>query len=233
MAVSTNQKAGGPVVPRPLTWRRKLAAAVVLAFMRLMMKTWRLHWQDGDLCPVVPGPVIFCTWHNRLALAMAANGDFVREKWPCAGLCAMISASRDGSFLASLVEPFGVVPIRGSASRRGAQALLEATTWMERNYSIAITPDGPRGPAYKVQEGIIHLAQVTGRPIIPVSNYARRKITISKLGQVPNPAALCPLRPAFRPALRGAARRHGGGPRPVVPRFGKGHDGDHHRLREA
>ncbi|MGA2542057.1 MAG: lysophospholipid acyltransferase family protein [Verrucomicrobiota bacterium] len=196
MAASTNQKSGVPVVPRQLSWRRKVAAAVVLAFMRLMMKSWRLRWQDGDRCPVLPGPVIFCTWHNRLALAMAANGDFVREKWPCAGLCAMISASRDGAFMASLVEPFGVVPIRGSSSRRGPQALLEATTWMEKNYSIAITPDGPRGPAYKVQEGIIHLAQLTGRPIIPMSNYTRRKITLRSWDrfQIPLPFARCVLR---------------------------------------
>jgi lysophospholipid acyltransferase (LPLAT)-like uncharacterized protein len=128
---------------------------------------------------------------------MAANGDFVREKWPCAGLCAMISASRDGAFLARLVEPFGVVPIRGSTSRRGPQALLEATTWMEKNYSIAITPDGPRGPAYKVQEGIIHLAQVTGRPIIPMSNYARHKIIFRRSWdkfQIPLPFARCVMR---------------------------------------
>ena len=196
MAVSTNQNAGGPVVPRQLSWRRKAAAAAVLAVLRLFMRTWRCHWKDGEACPVVPGPVIFCTWHNRLALAMSANGDFVREKWPCAGLCAMISASRDGAFLASLVEPFGVVAIRGSASRRGAQALLEATTWMEKNYSIAITPDGPRGPAYKVQEGIIHLAQLTGRPIIPMSNYTRHKITLGSWDkfQIPLPFARCVLR---------------------------------------
>jgi hypothetical protein len=196
MAVSTNQKSGGPVVPRQLTWRRKVAAAAALAVMRPMMRTWRLHWKDAERCPVVPGPVIFCFWHNRLALALAANGDFVREKWPAAGLCAMISASRDGAFLASLVEPFGVAPIRGSTSRRGPQALLEATTWMEKNYSIAITPDGPRGPAYKVQEGIIHLAQLTGRPIIPVSAFTRRKITCRSWDkfQIPLPFARCEMR---------------------------------------
>jgi len=197
MEESTNQNSGGPVVPRQLTWRRKLAPKAVLAVLRLMMATWRLHWMDGGLLPVLPGPVIFCTWHNRLALAMAANGDFVREKWPCAGLCAMISASRDGAFLASLVEPFGVVAIRGSTSRRGPQALLEATTWMEKNYSIAITPDGPRGPAYKVQEGVIHLAQVTGRPIIPMSNYTRHKITLRRSWdkfQIPLPFSRCEMR---------------------------------------
>lgn len=196
MAVSIKQKPGGLVVPRQLTGRRKLASVVVLAFMRAMMKSWRVYWRDAELCPGLPGPVIFCTWHNRLALAMAANGDFVREKWPCAGLGAMISASRDGAFLASLVEPFGVVAIRGSTSRRGPQALLEATSWMEKNYSIAITPDGPRGPAYKIQEGIIHLAQVTGRPIIPMSNYARPKITIRSWDrfQIPLPFARCEMR---------------------------------------
>jgi hypothetical protein len=197
MAAPQKQNSGGPVVPRELTWPRKMASLAVLAVMRLFMLTWRLDWKDGALCPVLPGPVIFCTWHNRLALAMAANGDFVREKWPCAGLCAMISASRDGAFLASLVEPFGVVPIRGSTSRRGPQALLEATTWMEKNYSIAITPDGPRGPAYKVQEGIILLAQVTGCPIIPMSNYVRCKVVLRRSWdqfQIPLPFARCEMR---------------------------------------
>ena len=75
---------------------------------------------------------------------------------------------------------------------------------MEKNYSVAITPDGPRGPAYKVQEGIVYLAQMTGRPIIPISNYTRGKIMFRKLGPVPNSAALCAVRHALRPAVLGA-----------------------------
>jgi len=193
---TTDQETGGVIVPRTLSWRRRAAGIVVLAAMRLSMKTWRCCWKDDASCPVLPGPVIFSTWHNRLALAMAAYDDFVRQKWPSAGLCAMISASRDGGFLAALVEPFGVVPIRGSTSRRGPQALLEATTWMEKNYSVAITPDGPRGPAYKVQPGIVHLAQLTGRPIIPISNFTRCKITLRSWDkfQIPLPFARCELR---------------------------------------
>jgi hypothetical protein len=198
----SNQKSSGIVVPHTLSWRRRAGGVVVLAAMRLFMKTWRCHWKDAASCPVLPGPVIFCFWHNRLALAMAAYDDFVREKWPSAGMCAIISASRDGGFLAGLVEPFGVVPIRGSTSRRGPQALLEATTWMEKNYSVAITPDGPRGPAYKIQPGIIHLAQLTGRPIIPMSTHTRAKITLRSWDrfQIPLPFARCELRfgPPFR-----------------------------------
>jgi lysophospholipid acyltransferase (LPLAT)-like uncharacterized protein len=195
-ATETEPKSGGVIVPRTLSWQRRLATWVVLQAMRLSMKSWRCSWKDPDLCPVLAGPVIFSTWHNRLALAMATYDDFVRAKWPSAGLCAMISASRDGGFLAGLVEPFGVVPIRGSTSRRGPQALLEATRWIEKNYSIAITPDGPRGPSYKVQPGIIDLAQLTGRPIIPMSNHTSWRITMRSWDkfQIPLPFARCELR---------------------------------------
>jgi hypothetical protein len=105
----------------------------------------------------------------------------------------MISASRDGGFLASVVESFGIQAIRGSTSRRGPQALLEATTWMERGYSIVITPDGPRGPVYRIQDGIIHLAQLTGRPIIPTSNFTGWKIRLRSWDrfQIPLPFARC------------------------------------------
>jgi lysophospholipid acyltransferase (LPLAT)-like uncharacterized protein len=195
-ATASVQKTSGVIVPRALSLRRRAGGAIVLAAMRLFMQSWRCRWTDPHLCHGLPGPVIFCFWHNRLALAMAAYDDFVRAQWPSAGLCAMISASRDGGFLAGLVEPFGVIPIRGSTSRRGPQALLEATTWMEKNYSIAITPDGPRGPVYKIQPGIIVLAQLTGRPIIPLSTYTRFRVTMRSWDkfQIPLPFARCVLR---------------------------------------
>lgn len=200
-AANSKPKSGGVVVPRTLSLRRKAGGVLLLACLRLFMKSWRIRWRDADTCPTLPGPVIFCFWHNRLALAMSGYGDFVREKWPSAGLCGMVSASRDGGMLAGVMEFFGVVPIRGSSSRRGPQALLEATSWIDKRYSIAITPDGPRGPAYKVQPGIIHLAQLTGRPIIPLSTYTRCKLTLRSWDgfQIPLPFARCEFR--FGPPL--------------------------------
>ena len=41
--------------------------------------------------------------------------------------------------------------------------------------NLAITPDGPKGPAFKVKEGVIKLAQLTGARIIPVSYQATRR----------------------------------------------------------
>ena len=108
---------------------------------------------------------------------------------------ALVSASKDGAFLARILEWFRIQPVRGSSSRRGAQALLELTTWAERGYDLTITPDGPRGPCYQVQEGIASLAQLTGLPIVPVSLNLNWKIRIKSWDkfQIPLPFARCEI----------------------------------------
>ena len=82
-----------------------------------------------------------------------------------------------------------------SSSRRGRQALLELTTWSERGYDLAITPDGPRGPCYEVQAGVMSLAQITGRPIIPFSYHLQWKLrprTWDRF-QIPLPFSRCEM----------------------------------------
>jgi lysophospholipid acyltransferase (LPLAT)-like uncharacterized protein len=117
------------------------------------------------------------------------------EKWHEQGLAAMVSASGDGAFLAAVLSKFGVHAVRGSTSRRGPQALLEASRWLRKGFSVAITPDGPRGPSRQIQEGIIYLAQVSGRPIVPISNFTRWKIRLHSWDrfQIPLPFAKCEL----------------------------------------
>jgi lysophospholipid acyltransferase (LPLAT)-like uncharacterized protein len=139
------------------------------------------------------GPVIFCVWHNRLALSMVAYFKHAQFIWRAPGLVAMISASRDGGLLAAVLEKFGVQPVRGSTSRRGRQALLESTTWLEKGYNVAITPDGPRGPRYRAQSGVVFLAQITGAKIVPVQVDVRGKIQLRSWDrfQVPLPFARC------------------------------------------
>jgi hypothetical protein len=196
MMPAAAMKKSGVITPTSLAWKKRLGARLVVALLRLSIKTWRRVWLDTAVYPESAGPVIFCVWHNRLPLALASYDASIRARWPADGLSAMISASRDGSFLSAVAEAFGVKPIRGSSSRRGPQALLEATTWMEKNYSIVITPDGPRGPMYHVHEGLILLAQLTGRPIIPASNYAAWKVRLRSWDrfQIPLPFSRCELR---------------------------------------
>jgi lysophospholipid acyltransferase (LPLAT)-like uncharacterized protein len=140
--------------------------------------------------------MIFCLWHNRLALSMTMWNHWGKEKVPAAGLVALISASHDGGVLARALKYFGVDAVRGSSSRRGAQALLELTTYTERGYHVAITPDGPRGPRYVVQDGALALAQISGLLIVPISTHVRGKLTTKSWDrfQIPLPFARCEIK---------------------------------------
>lgn len=189
------RKTSGVVIPRKLSWHRRIAASAVALLYWLSIKTWRRVWKDKANNSQTRAPVIYCVWHDHLVLAMASYDDHALEKWHEKGLATMISASGDGALLAAVLARFGVQTIRGSTSRRGPQALLEATRWLRKGYSVAITPDGPRGPSRKVQDGIIYLAQVSGRPIIPISNFTRWKIRLRSWDrfQIPLPFARCEL----------------------------------------
>ena len=127
-------------------------------------------------------------------------------------LAALVSASKDGALLAAVLGKFGVDQVRGSSSRRGPQALLELTTCGERGYDLAVTPDGPKGPRYIAQAGVISLAQITGFPIIAVTCNTRRKICLKSWDgfQIPLPFSRCELilnEPIFVPREACAVRR--------------------------
>jgi lysophospholipid acyltransferase (LPLAT)-like uncharacterized protein len=191
------RRSGGVVVPHVPYWYQRLGARLVHLLIRSVSGTLRKQWIDrsGYFDNGPAGPAIYCTWHNRLALCMITYYDYVKKHNQTPGMAAMVSASKDGGFLASILGCFRVRPVRGSSSRRGPQALLELTGWAERGYDLAITPDGPRGPRYVVQEGAIALAQVTGLPIIPASNYVRWKIQVKSWDrfQIPLPFSRCEM----------------------------------------
>jgi lysophospholipid acyltransferase (LPLAT)-like uncharacterized protein len=139
------------------------------------------------------GPLIFCIWHNRLSLCLELYRHHLKRFREQRRLAAMVSASKDGGLLARVLEYYGVQPVRGSTSRRGRQALLELITWAERGHDLAITPDGPRGPCYVVQDGVLSLAQLTGRLVIPVSYSLSWKIRVRSWDrfQIPLPFSKC------------------------------------------
>jgi lysophospholipid acyltransferase (LPLAT)-like uncharacterized protein len=183
------------VVPHQPRWYQRLAAWLIVTIGRCVWATLRRRWDDrsGYYKANPTGPGIYCVWHNRLALCIPVYYGYPRKHTHTPGMAAMVSASKDGAFLAAILECFKVHPIRGSTSRRGPQALLELTTWAERGYDLAMTPDGPRGPGYVVQEGIISLAQVTGLPILPAAYHLDWKIQVKSWDrfQVPLPFSRC------------------------------------------
>ena len=110
---------------------------------------------------------IFSFWHNNITTAI----------WILKNrkLISLISASRDGELAARLIEKMGNLPVRGSSSRGGVKALLKMIRLLKQGSNGAITPDGPRGPKYKLQSGAITLAQKSGLPLIPLHIESTRQ----------------------------------------------------------
>ncbi|HEX8451484.1 MAG TPA: lysophospholipid acyltransferase family protein [Longimicrobium sp.] len=111
-------------------------------------------------------PVVFTLWHGRLL--------------PCTyhhrhqDVVTLVSHHRDGEYITRLVQKWGYTAVRGSSSRGGLDALRELVRHLRGGRSLAITPDGPRGPREKLKPGPLLAAQLTGAPIIPVASGASR-----------------------------------------------------------
>lgn len=111
-------------------------------------------------------PVIFTLWHGRLGPCTYMHRD--------QGIVALISQHRDGEYIARLVERWGYETARGSSSRGGTGALRQLVRSLREGKSVAITPDGPRGPRERVKPGAVILAQLSGAPLIPLAGAADR-----------------------------------------------------------
>jgi lysophospholipid acyltransferase (LPLAT)-like uncharacterized protein len=179
------------VIPHQAKTHQSALAWLCWFVERTLSASLRCVWRDRSGLVEEParGPVIFCLWHNRLAISMMVHRRHPRK------LAALVSASRDGALLSAVLGRFGVENVRGSTSRRGPQALLELTSRAASGYDLAVTPDGPKGPRYVVQRGVISLAQITGLPIIPVTCNTRRKICLKSWDhfQIPLPFSRCDL----------------------------------------
>jgi lysophospholipid acyltransferase (LPLAT)-like uncharacterized protein len=149
----------------------KLAVAAFAGWLliRLLALTWRIRVVNVELLHEAhrtTGPVIFALWHGQLLpLLYAHRGQ---------NIAAMISEHRDGELIAQVAHHLGVHTVRGSTSRGAARALISACRAVEQGEDLAITVDGPRGPARSVAPGTMVVSQRTGAPVIPVVADASR-----------------------------------------------------------
>ena len=105
--------------------------------------------------------MIFCCWHNRLFL-----GPHILPRSRV--INALQSSHSDGMVTSTAFKFLGMNVILGSSKKGGMQAFRKMVKCIQLGESIAITPDGPKGPKEKVKDGIIKLAQITNSPIIPL-----------------------------------------------------------------
>jgi len=107
-------------------------------------------------------PVIFVLWHNRLFLVSEVFRRY-RQRRPIYGL---VSASRDGAWLAAFFSLVGIRSVRGSSSRLGREAVTALVDVIRDGNDVGITPDGPRGPLYDFKAGALIVGRRTHAPLL-------------------------------------------------------------------
>lgn len=134
--------------------------------MRVLCSTY--NYRVVRHCDLQPqsDPAIYVLWHNRI---LACPEIWRNWQLGAGSMSVLTSASRDGSILSRAVSFYNFSAIRGSSSRRGLTALLQLKRALDEGQNLCIAPDGPRGPRYECQTGVLRLAAMSGFPVVPVS----------------------------------------------------------------
>jgi lysophospholipid acyltransferase (LPLAT)-like uncharacterized protein len=161
----------------------RLAPPLGRSYLGLVGATTRYRFEGRERVEALRtgGPVIWVFWHNRLL------GPVIPHRDQDSGV--VISQSKDGEVISRIVGGFGYGPLRGSSSRGGSAVLRAVLRHGRKGRDVAFTPDGPKGPRYRVQPGVIYAARRSGLPVIPLGVGMSRKLVFSSWDrfQVPLP----------------------------------------------
>lgn len=149
-------------------WWLPLAALAGAWLVRALGRTWRydvVHAPEYDAALAAGEKFVHAFWHSGLLPLTVQRRD--------EGIAVLVSRHRDGELIARIIERLGYVTGRGSSTRGGEAGVREMLAWAERGRHLALTPDGPRGPAERVKDGLVFLAARTGRRVVPIAMVAR------------------------------------------------------------
>lgn len=140
--------------------------AGAIRLVRGLMRVETLGEEHPLQCWKAGEKVVFSFWHDQLFLMPTVyKGE--RAK-------VLISASKDGELLARSMSSFGFDAVRGSSSRGGRAAFRALLELAREPFDLALTPDGPKGPRHHLKEGVVQLARLSGRPVIPLAFASSR-----------------------------------------------------------
>ena len=169
---------------------------LIYTLSSLWVKTLRVEVEFLS-APEFPSIVAF--WHGRMFLLPFALKEYAEK------VAILISRHRDGELIAQIVEKMGFKTVRGSAGKGkgGERAFKEMVKLIEEGYTVAITPDGPKGPREVAKPGVAKLALKTGVPVYPLTFSANWKFNLNSWDRflIPYPFSKCrvvlgkPIRP--------------------------------------
>jgi lysophospholipid acyltransferase (LPLAT)-like uncharacterized protein len=154
---------------------RAVLARLAAGYLRLLHRTgrWRVEGDAEATALIRDGvPCIGAFWHGRLIMAVWIwRAMLVRAgRDPATRAHLLASTHGDARLIAETMAHLGHGSVSGSSRRGGAGALLELRRILVADGGcVCLTPDGPRGPRMRAQPGVVHLARVTGAPVIPMA----------------------------------------------------------------
>ena len=128
-------------------------------------------------------PYVLALWHNKVVATILALG-FIKKR---AGLA---SPSADGELISVPLEKLGYKMIRGSSGRDSVKGLVQLIKAVKEGYTIGTPLDGPKGPIFEAKQGMIYVAQKSGKPMVFMGAAYSKKWILSKTWdkcQIPKP----------------------------------------------
>jgi lysophospholipid acyltransferase (LPLAT)-like uncharacterized protein len=162
--------------------------------VRCVGATFRIKVLNFEPIAALEGGKVMCGWHGRSLIASI----LYRKR----GYWVIISKSKDGDIQTHVFTKLGFKVIRGSTGRGGERALIEAIRELRRGETLAITPDGPRGPTKVVQGGVMMMAKKSGAWLVPCGVSAKPRTLFKSWDRymLPWPFAKCLLN--FGPPMK-------------------------------
>ena len=144
-------------------WWLPAAALLGSWCVRGLGRTWRIEVvRSPDYASAYEAGerFVYVFWHSgMLPLAMQRRDQ---------GIAVLVSQHHDGELITRLIARLGYVTARGSSTRGGERGVRELLEWAERGRHLAITPDGPRGPAERLKDGAAFVAARVRRRVVPI-----------------------------------------------------------------
>ncbi len=130
-------------------------------YLMLCTKTtkWQFEGMDELKAALAKGPVLVLTWHSRSAMGSM--------HWPSdvAPLSALHNNSPIGQVTGAMQRASGLKPIKMSQNMSNIAASRAILKSVKAGTSMALTGDGPKGPARELKDAPLEWARVTGIPI--------------------------------------------------------------------
>lgn len=152
---------------------KPISPRLVARLMRMWFSTCRVTEHNGN----VFGDVV-ASGRNGVGAFWHYSSVYMLYHARKYSVAVMVSASKDGEYLAGVAKELGYTPIRGSRHRRGLSALKEMITAVKDGIHAAVVADGSKGPEFKVQAGSVLIASKTGSPLIPLAWSGSRYFTV-------------------------------------------------------